>query len=53
MNWACLIFGVVIVFAWIFFVVKKRHEYTGPVALVRKEEDVDMADMSPDRGTKV
>ena len=47
MNWSCLIFGVVIFGAWIYYAVKKRHEYRGPVELVRKEEDIDMADFPP------
>ena len=47
MNWASLIFGVVIIFAWIYYAVKKRHEYKGPVEFVRKDEEIDMADISP------
>ena len=44
MNWSCLIFGAMVAFGLIFYVTKKRHEYQGPVVLVRKEEDIDMQD---------
>ncbi|GAB7354835.1 hypothetical protein MBLNU459_g5215t2 [Dothideomycetes sp. NU459] len=38
MNWSVLIFGAVVIFALVFYWVKKRHEYKGPVALVRSGE---------------
>ncbi|KAF7196869.1 Choline transport protein [Pseudocercospora fuligena] len=39
MNWVSLIFGSVMLLALVMFVVKKRHEYTGPVVQVRREEE--------------
>lgn len=43
MNWACLIFGAVTVFALGFYRISRRHTYTAPVDSVRPEEDlVDM-----------
>jgi choline transport protein len=43
MNWSSLIFGVVVIGSLILYVVKKRHEYHGPVASVRRTEEVDQA----------
>lgn len=42
MNWSVLIYGAVIVFALMYFALRKRHTYAGPVKYVR-DEDVDMA----------
>ena len=36
MNWACLIYGGVLVFAIIHYYVKARYVYDGPVEYVRK-----------------
>lgn len=36
MNWACLGYGLVLVFAIIYYVVVGRHVYVGPVEYVRK-----------------
>ena len=44
MNWSSLIFGAMLTFGLVLYVTKKRHEYQGPVALVRKEEDIDLDD---------
>jgi len=43
MNWSSLIFGVVLIFSLVFYFVRKRHEYHGPVASVRDTEEVDQA----------
>ncbi|KAK4906458.1 hypothetical protein LTR49_024385 [Elasticomyces elasticus] len=37
MNWACLMFGVVMIFAFIWYFVRGRHEYDGPVKYIRKD----------------
>jgi len=37
MNWACAIFGGVIGFAFVWYVVRGRHEYDGPVMYMRKD----------------
>ncbi|KAF2172080.1 hypothetical protein M409DRAFT_62895 [Zasmidium cellare ATCC 36951] len=37
MNWACLVYGVVVVFAGVYYLVKGRYEYDGPVEYVRKD----------------
>jgi choline transport protein len=39
MNWSCLIFGAVMVFAMVWFAVRQRSIYKGPVVQVRDEED--------------
>ena len=36
MNWSILMFGATIIFSWVFYYVKGRHVYAGPVAYVRK-----------------
>lgn len=41
MNYASLIFGAVLIFALVFYAVKQRHIYTGPVVQVRNEEDLE------------
>ena len=38
MNWAILIYGVVILFAWGYYLVRGRYEYKGPVHYVRWQE---------------
>lgn len=38
MNWACLIFGFVVIWSILYYLVKGRHVYEGPVAYVRKLE---------------
>ncbi|KAK5115890.1 hypothetical protein LTR62_000346 [Meristemomyces frigidus] len=35
-NWASVIFAAVLVFAFVHYVIKARHVYTGPVVLVRR-----------------
>ena len=35
MNWAILVYGVVLVFAGLYYLVRGRHEYDGPVHYVR------------------
>ncbi|KAK4556672.1 hypothetical protein LTR86_006243 [Recurvomyces mirabilis] len=37
MNWACLMFGVMVIFAFVWYVVRGRHEYDGPVEYIRKD----------------
>nr|OQO19071.1 hypothetical protein B0A51_14967 [Rachicladosporium sp. CCFEE 5018] len=37
MNWACLMFGVVILFAFGWYAVRARHEYDGPMEYMRKD----------------
>ncbi|KAK5761041.1 hypothetical protein LTS12_008889 [Elasticomyces elasticus] len=37
MNWACLMFGVVMIFACVWYFVRGRHEYDGPVRYIRKD----------------
>lgn len=36
MNWACLMFGATIIFALLYYVIKGRRVYDGPVEYVRK-----------------
>jgi LPXTG-motif cell wall-anchored protein len=43
MNWSSLIFGLVLIFSLVFYFFKKRHEYRGPVAVIRDTEDVEYA----------
>lgn len=38
MNWNVLINGGVMVLACVYYVIRGRHEYIGPVSLVRKED---------------
>jgi amino acid transporter len=38
MNWSCLIYGAVVLFALIAFATNKRHSYHGPVKYVRDED---------------
>ena len=38
MNWAVLIFGAVIIWSVVYYLVYGRHVYDGPVAYVRKLE---------------
>lgn len=40
MNWACLIFGAVTLFALGFYRFSRRNIYTAPVESVRLEEDL-------------
>lgn len=40
MNWACLIFGAVVLFALGSYVARTKHTYTAPVEATRAEEDV-------------
>lgn len=36
MNWSILMFGVTVLFSWVYYYFKGRHVYKGPVAYVRK-----------------
>ena len=36
MNWSCMVFGVVLIGAGVYYVVKARKVYVGPVEYVRK-----------------
>ncbi|KAK5128107.1 hypothetical protein LTR08_004199 [Meristemomyces frigidus] len=46
MNWSSFIFAAVLIFGLGLYLTRKRHIYRGPVALVRKEEDLDMDDLA-------
>lgn len=37
MNWASLMFGSVLIIAFVWYLVKARKEYDGPVEYVRKD----------------
>jgi choline transport protein len=37
MNWSSVIFFGVLIIAAVYYAAKARHEYTGPVALVKRE----------------
>jgi amino acid transporter len=37
MNWNCLMFAIIIVVAALYYLVKARHEYVGPVMLVKRD----------------
>ena len=37
MNWAILVYGVVVIFAFTYYIFKGRHEYDGPVEYIRKD----------------
>ncbi|KAK3617202.1 hypothetical protein LTR22_026809 [Elasticomyces elasticus] len=37
MNWAIVIFGGVVTFAFVWYFVRGRHEYMGPVEYIRKD----------------
>ncbi|KAK5046045.1 hypothetical protein LTR84_008502 [Exophiala bonariae] len=37
MNWSSTMFGGTLIFAMIYYVVKARHEYTGPVLQVKRD----------------
>ena len=43
MNWAILIYGVAVLFAVGYYLVKGRHEYDGPVHYVRWQTKQDRA----------
>jgi choline transport protein len=38
MNWSSTMFGATIIIALIYYFAKARHEYTGPVVLVKRKE---------------
>lgn len=38
MNWNILVFGAIVIFSMVFFLVVGRHRYVGPVEYVRKGE---------------
>lgn len=38
MNWSSVIFVGVLVIAMVYYVIKGRDEYTGPVALVKRDQ---------------
>jgi choline transport protein len=38
MNWASVIFCGVLLIAVVYYVLKGRHEYDGPVALIKRDE---------------
>jgi choline transport protein len=38
MNWASVIFSGVLLIAVVYYVAKGRHEYDGPVALIKRDE---------------
>ena len=40
MNWACLIFGLVVLFAIGSYVAGTKHVYTAPVEATREENDL-------------
>jgi choline transport protein len=44
MNWGILIYGVAVLFALGYYLVKGRHEYQGPVHYVRWQTQHDVAD---------
>ncbi|KAF2824350.1 amino acid transporter [Ophiobolus disseminans] len=46
MNWACLGYGIVIIFALVYYAVRGRHVYLGPVAVVTRTTR-SRADMYP------
>jgi choline transport protein len=37
MNWSIVVFGSVVVFSVLYFLVRGRHQYAGPVAYVKKD----------------
>ena len=37
MNWACLIFGCVMIFSGVYYFFRARHKYVGPVEYVKAE----------------
>ena len=37
-NWAVLIFGAVVIWSVVYYLIYGRHDYDGPVAYVRKLE---------------
>lgn len=37
MNWSCLIYGAVIIFALVYYVIQGRHVYKGPVVLIKRD----------------
>ena len=37
MNWSIVIYGFVVILFSVYFLVKGRHQYAGPVEHVRKE----------------
>ena len=39
-NWAILIFGIVVVFAFVFYFTKTKHIYNSPVEKTRAEEGI-------------
>ncbi len=42
MNWGILIYGVAVLFATGYYLVKGRHEYEGPVNYVRWQTQRDL-----------
>jgi choline transport protein len=36
MNWSSMVFGVVVVFSGIYYVLRARHKYVGPVEYVTR-----------------
>lgn len=37
MNWGCLLFGFMVIFSAVYYVVKGRHEYISPKERVHRE----------------
>jgi choline transport protein len=37
MNWNCLMFAIIVVVAGLYYLFKARHEYVGPVMLVKRD----------------
>lgn len=38
MNWSSMMFGAIIAFALVYYAVWARHEYVGPVRLMKRDE---------------
>lgn len=38
MNWSCLIYGGVIIIAFVYYAAYGRHIYSGPVVLIKRDE---------------
>lgn len=38
MNWASVIFSGTLIIAVVYYIAKGRHEYDGPVALIKRND---------------
>ena len=38
MNWSCVLWSAILIFMMIYYALRARHVYAGPIAFIRKDE---------------